>query len=89
MTRKTDKRQNPTAREAHRGSAATRRRKAKAATFKAGDLARVVDLDGSPGPTLYLVEWVGERGHCAIREAGNPLAGAQEFDTSLLIKVPR
>jgi len=97
MTRKTDKRQNPTAREAHRGSAATRRRAAKAndKAFKVGDLVRVKQSGGglnskpTPGPTLYMIDWIGERCQCCIREAGKPLAGAQEFDTSLLIKVPR
>jgi len=42
-----------------------------------------------PGPTLYLLEWIGERGYCVIREAGNPLAGGQDFDLSCLVKVDR
>lgn len=57
--------------------------------LRADDLVRVVQSTGAHGPTLYMVEFVGERGHCVIREAGNPLAGGQEFDTSLLVKVPR
>jgi hypothetical protein len=56
---------------------------------RVNDLARVIQSGGTLGPTLYLVDWVGERGYCTIREAGNPLAGSQEFDLSLLEKVER
>ena len=57
--------------------------------LKINDLVRVIQSGGKPGPTLYLLDWIGERGYCVIREAGNPLAGGQEFDISLLVKVPR
>jgi hypothetical protein len=57
--------------------------------LKINDLVRIIQSGGKPGPTLYLLEWIGERGYCVIREAGNPLAGGQEFDLSLLVKVPR
>lgn len=57
--------------------------------LRANDLARTIMADGRLGDTLWLVEFVGERGHCAIREAGNPLAGCREFDTSLLQRVER
>lgn len=53
------------------------------------DLCRQVRADGSIGDTLYLVEWVGERGYCVIREAGNPRSGGTDFDLSLLKKVER
>lgn len=57
--------------------------------LKVNDLVRVVQSQGGLGPTLYLLEWIGERGACVIREAGNPLAGGQEFDLSLLRRVER
>ena len=63
--------------------------KAKA-KFRVNDLVRVVDTEGQPGDQLYLLSWLGEgpyRHRCCIREAGNPLAGDREFDTSLLVKV--
>lgn len=54
------------------------------------DLVRVVQSGGGLGPTLYVVTWVHANGcDCEIREAGNPRAGEQTFDTSLLRKVPR
>lgn len=59
------------------------------AKLRVNDLVRVLDDAGKPGPTLYLLEWVGERGHCVIREAGKPLAGGREFDLSLLVKADR
>ena len=62
--------------------------KAKA-KLHVNDLVRVVQPGGKPGPTLYLLEWIGERGYCVIREAGKPLAGGQEFDISLLVKADR
>lgn len=62
--------------------------KAKA-KLRVNDLVRVLQSGGTPGPTLYLLEWIGERGHCVIREAGKPLAGGQEFDISLLVKASR
>jgi hypothetical protein len=57
--------------------------------LRVDDLVRVIQSGGSLGPTLYQVEFIGERGYCVIREAGKPLAGGQEFDTSLLQMVPR
>lgn len=58
--------------------------------IKAGDLARNKHSGGKVGDVLWLVEFVGENGfYCVIREAGRPLAGGQEFDTSLLVKVDR
>lgn len=65
------------------------RTKMKNEKLHADDLVRVVQSDGKPGPTLYLLEWIGERGYCVIREAGKPLAGGQDFDLSLLVKVER
>lgn len=62
--------------------------KAKA-KLRVNDLARIIQADGDLGPTLWLVDWIGERGYCTIREAGNPLAGSKEFDTSLLSRVQR
>jgi hypothetical protein len=62
---------------------------ANKAKLRANDLVRVKQADGQPGPTLYLIDWMGERGYCTIREAGNPLAGGREFDTSLLVKESR
>lgn len=65
--------------------------KAKA-KLRVNDLCRVVQSGGGLGPTLYTVTWLGEgpyKTRCCIREAGNPLAGDQEFDTSLLQQVPR
>lgn len=62
--------------------------KAKA-RLRVGDLVRVIQATGALGPTLFIMDWIGERGYCCIREAGNPLAGAQEFDTSMLQRVPR
>jgi hypothetical protein len=62
--------------------------KAKA-KLRVNDLVRIITDDGAPGPTLYLLEWIGERGYCVIREAGNPLAGGKEFDLSLLQKEAR
>jgi hypothetical protein len=59
------------------------------AKLRVNDLCRVIQAGGDLGPTLYMVEWTGERGRCVIREAGKPLAGGQEFDTSLLQKVER
>jgi hypothetical protein len=59
------------------------------AELRVNDLVRVKQSGGGPGPTLYLLEWIGERGHCVIREAGNPLAGGQNFDLSLLLKASR
>ena len=56
------------------------------AKLRVNDLVRVVQSNGRPGPTLYLLEWIGERGYCVIREAGNPLSGAQDFDLSQLVK---
>lgn len=53
------------------------------------DLVRVRQSGGKPGPTLYILEWIGERGSCVIREAGNPLAGGQDYDLSLLVKADR
>jgi hypothetical protein len=53
------------------------------------DLVRVIQSGGKPGPTLYILEWIGERGYCVIREAGKPLAGGQEFDLSMLVKADR
>jgi hypothetical protein len=61
----------------------------KKANLHVDDLVRVIQDDGALGPTLYMIEWMGERGYCVIREAGNPLAGGKEFDTSLLQQVPR
>lgn len=63
--------------------------KAKA-QLRVNDLARVIQADGEIGPTLWLVDWIGDckRGHCTIREAGNPLAGSKEFDLSLLQRAP-
>jgi hypothetical protein len=60
--------------------------KAKA-KLRANDLARTIRADDTLGDTLWLVEWIGDRGHCVIREADNPRAGGREFDTSLLQKV--
>lgn len=63
--------------------------KAKA-KLRVNDFVRVVQSTGSLGPTLYLLTWVGEGPYsqrCCIREAGNPLAGDQEFDLSMLQKV--
>jgi len=60
--------------------------KAKA-KLRVNDFARVIQADGELGPTLWLVEWIGERGYCVIREAGNPRAGGRDFDVSLLQKV--
>ena len=57
--------------------------------MEVNDLVRVVQSRGGLGPTLWLLEWIGERGRCVIREAGNPLAGGQEFDLSLLRRVER
>lgn len=60
--------------------------------LRQGDLVRIVQADGELGPTVYLLDWLGEgpyRFRCCIREAGNPLAGSQEFDTSMLRQVPR
>lgn len=62
--------------------------KAKA-KLRVNDLVRVIQSTGSLGPTLFLIEFIGERGYCVIREAGNPRAGGQDFDTSLLQKVER
>lgn len=62
---------------------------AKTAKLQKDDLARVVQSDGKLGPTLWLVEFIGERGYCVLREAGNPLSGGKEFDVSMLRKVPR
>jgi len=62
--------------------------KAKA-KLRVNDLVRVIQGGGKPGPTLYLLEWIGERGYCVIREAGNALAGGQDFDLSCLVKVDR
>ena len=62
--------------------------KAKA-KLRVNDLARVIQADGELGPTLWLVDWIGERGYCTIREAGNPLSGSREFDLSLLQRVQR
>ncbi len=59
------------------------------AKLRVNDLVRVVQSDGTPGPTVYLLEWIGERGYCVIREAGKPLAGGREFDLSLLVKEAR
>ncbi len=61
----------------------------KKAELRVDDLARIIQGGGGLGPTLWIVEWIGERCRCVIREAGNPLAGGQEFDTSLLQKVER
>jgi hypothetical protein len=57
--------------------------------LRVNDLAKVVLADGGLGDTLWLVDWIGERGYCTIREAGNPLAGSKEFDISLLQRVER
>lgn len=57
--------------------------------LKVNDLVRVKQSQGGAGPTLYLLEWIGERCQCVIREAGKPLAGGQEFDLSLLVKAER
>lgn len=62
------------------------------AKLRVDDLVRVICADGSLGPTLFMVTWVGEgpyRHRCCIREAGKPLAGDQESDLSLLRKVER
>lgn len=56
-------------------------------TLRVNDLVRVIDTNGEPCDTLYMLTWLGEgpyRTRCCIREAGNPLAGDREFDTSLL-----
>lgn len=55
--------------------------------LRVNDLVRVVDTEGKLSDTLYTLSWLGEgpyRTRCCIREAGNPLAGDREFDTSLL-----
>ena len=59
------------------------------AKLRVDDHARVIQSDGTLGPTLYVVTHVGERGACFIREAGNPRAAEQRFDTSLLQRVER
>lgn len=56
---------------------------------RVNDLAKVIRADGTLGDTTYLVDWIGQRGYCTIREAGNPLAGSKEFDLSLLHKIAR
>lgn len=63
----------------------------KKAKLRVDDLVRIIQADGNLGPTLWIVGWIGDpgRGHCTIREAGNPLAGDREFDLSLLQKVER
>lgn len=64
---------------------------AKQPKLQVDDLVRVIQSSGSLGPTLYMIEFIdGVRPfRCVIREAGNPLAGGQEFDTDLLRKVAR
>jgi hypothetical protein len=57
--------------------------------LKVDDLVRVIQSQGGMGPTLYVITWIGDGGRCAIREAGNPRAGEQSFDLSLLRKVKR
>jgi hypothetical protein len=57
--------------------------------LRVNDLVRVIRADGSVDTTNYLLVWIGERGYCTIRVAGNPLAGSREFDLSLLQKVQR
>jgi len=52
--------------------------------LRAGDLARVIMVNGKLGSTLYRVETIGERGRCTIREVSKVRCRAQEFDTSLL-----
>jgi hypothetical protein len=65
---------------------------ARKTKLKVGDLCRVLQSTGALGPTLFIVDYVGEepyQNRCVIREAGNPLAGGQEFDLSCLAKVQR
>lgn len=61
----------------------------KKSKISVNDLVKVVCADGSLGDTSFIVDWIGERGYCCIREAGNPLAGAKEFDISMLKKIDR
>lgn len=63
--------------------------KTKQKKLQVNDLVRVITADDDLGPTVYLLDWIGERGYCTIREAGNALAGSREFDLSLLRKVER
>lgn len=53
------------------------------------DLCRIIMANGELGPTLWVVTYIGERGRCFIREAGNPRSGEQGYDTSLLRKVDK
>ena len=54
--------------------------------LKVGDLCRVVQATGKLGPTLYIVDWIGDRGRCRIKEHGTDNK-PQDFDTSLLENV--
>jgi hypothetical protein len=63
--------------------------KAKRVRPELYELCRVIQSDGELGPTLYIVDAIGQRGRCFVREAGNPLSAGQEFDLSLLQKVSR
>ena len=67
------------------------KKKLKHVRPKLNDLCRVIQSSGSLGPTIYIVDFIDSvrTYRCVIREAGNPLAGGQEFDLSLLQKVER
>jgi hypothetical protein len=67
------------------------KKKVKHVRPKLNDLCRVIQSGSGLGPTLYIVDYIDSvlPYRCVIREAGNPLAGGQEFDLSLLQKEMR
>lgn len=54
--------------------------------LRVNDRVRVRQSQGGAGPTVYLLEFIGERGYCVIREADNDLAGGNDWDISLLVR---
>jgi len=60
--------------------------KGRAGPLAVNDLVRVRQSGGKPGPTLYMLRSIGERGSCTVCEYGKPNAAEQDFDLSLLIK---